>query len=132
MKEHNPAVKFIDTPHYKGDDRRRQENLPRVSCLVPVTIDDESPEKKPFYGKCLNISHGGGKIFTHELVNTSSLLKITFYLQRGDDFISCTPITGRVVHVHRKGDNYIVNVDFRGAVFYEHGIQELIELNSKK
>lgn len=131
MKEHNPAIKFIDTTHYKGDDRRRQENLPRVPCLVPITIDDESPKKEPFYGKCINICHGGGKIFTHELVNQQSLIKITFYLQKGDDFHACTPITGRVVHVHKKGSNYIVNVDFRGAVFHEHGIQELIDLNSK-
>ena len=131
MKEHNPAVKFIDTTHYKGDDRRRQENLPRVPCLVPITIDDESPKKEPFYGKCINICHGGGKISTHELVNQQSLLKITFYLQRGDDFHACTPITGRVVHVHKKGNNYVVNIDFRGAVFHEHGIQELIDLNSK-
>ncbi len=132
MKDHNPAVKFIDTTHYKGDDRRRQENLPRVSCLIPVTIDDESPEKKPFYGKCLNISHGGGKLVSHELINQQSLVKITFYLQRGGDFVSCTPITGRIVHVHRKGNNFVANIDFRGAVFYEHGIQELIDLNLKK
>lgn len=132
MKDHNPAVKFIDTTHYKGDDRRRQENLPRVSCLIPVTIDDESPEKKPFYGKCLNISHGGGKLVSHELINQQSLVKITFYLHRGEDFVSCTPITGRVVHVHRKGNNFVANIDFRGAVFYEHGIQELIDLNLKK
>ena len=131
MKDNNPAVIFIDSEHYKGDDRRRQENLPRVSCLVPVTIADESPSKEPFYGKCLNISHGGAKIFTHELINQQSLLKITFYLQRGDDFVSCTPISGRVVHVHRKGTNYVVNVDFRGAIFHEHGIQELIDLNIK-
>ena len=132
MKDHNPVVKFIDTRHYKGDDRRRQENLPRVSCLIPVTIDDESPEKKPFYGKCLNISHGGGKLVSHELINQQSLVKITFYLQRGGDFVSCTPITGRIVHVHRKGNNFVANIDFRGAVFYEHGIQELIDLNLKK
>ena len=40
-------------------------------------------------------------------------------------------ITGRVVHVHHKGEFYYVNCDFRGAM-YEHGIQELIELHILK
>jgi len=132
MKDHNHIVKYIDTPGYRGDDRRRPENSPRVPCMVPVTVDDESPDKEPYYGKVMNIGHGGCKLFTHELVNQSALLKITFYLQRGEDFHKCTPITGRVVHVHGKGSNYVVNVDFRGAIHYEHGIQELIDINSKK
>ena len=101
MKEHNPAVKFIDTTHYKGT-TGEDKKISKSTLVLFRSQLMMNHQKEPFYGKCINICHGGGKISTHELVNQQSLLKITFYLQRGDDFHACTPITGRVVHVHKK------------------------------
>ena len=92
MKEHNPAVKFIDTTHYKRRPQKTRKFTKSALSCSGITIDDESPKKELFY-KCINICHGGGKISTHELVNQQSYLKITFYLQRGDDFHACTPTT---------------------------------------
>jgi len=130
-KPHNPAVEYIDTKHYQGDDRRNRQNLPRVSLLVPASVDVGDPSKKPFTVKVINICHGGCSFWSHDLVNHSGLITMTFYIQRGGEFTAGTPITGRVVHVHRKGEFFHVNCDFRGAIHYEHGIQELIELNLK-
>jgi len=48
MKDHNPTVKFIDTPHYKGDDRRRQE-IYREFLVLPLSqLTMNHQRKNPF------------------------------------------------------------------------------------
>ena len=130
-REHNPVVPYIDTKHYQGDCRRHQQNLPRIPLVVPASVDVGDPTKDPFMVKVLNIAHGGCYFHSNNLLNHSGLVTLTFYIQRGREFTAATPITGRIVHVHHKGESYHVNCDFRGAIHQEHGIQELIELHSK-
>jgi hypothetical protein len=49
-----------------------------------------------------------------------------------DELIVCSPIHALVVRSHHTAnDHYIVNVDFRGALFHEHGIEHLIELHKQ-
>ena len=130
-KEHNPAIPYVDSKHYHGDCRRHQQNLPRVPLLVPASVDTGDPNKSTFHVKVTNIGHGGCKFCSHDLINHASLVTMTFYIQRGHEFTAATPITGRIVHVHKKGEFYYVNCDFRGALHHEHGIQEIIDANMK-
>ena len=130
-QDHNPVIPYIDTKHYQGDCRRHQQNLPRIPLLVPASVDVGDATKSIFHVKVTNICNGGCRFVSHDLVNHAGLVTMTFYIQRGDEFTAATPITGRVVHVHHKGEFYYVNCDFRGAIHYEHGIQELIEFHTK-
>ena len=129
-KEHNPAVKYIETKTYEGDDRRGLQNSPRVPCLEPVSIDDEDPKTRPFIGKAVNIGPGGAKILLHEVLNKSSIVMVTFYKHVGEDFEPCVPLTGKVAHVHARRDGWFVaNIDFRGAVYHEHGVETIMNQN---
>ena len=132
-KQHNPAVKWIDTKTYEGEVRRGLQNSPRVPCLEPCSIDDEDPKTRPFIAKAINIGPGGAKILLHEILNKASIVMITFYRHAGEDFEPCVPVTGKVAHVHKRKDGWFqCNIDFRGAVDHEHGIEDLMNDNIRR
>lgn len=125
----NPAKMFVDNSHYRGDCRRQ---YPRYKIITPATCIEA--DKKPEMVKVVNLGMGGCKFVGHSLVNTQASISMQFYTHSDDDeWRACVPIHGRVIHVHSKGDDhYIVNLDFKGTLFAEHGIEELINQNGKK
>ena len=132
-RQNNPIVEWIETKAYRGEDRRALQNSPRVPCLEPCSIDDENPETKPFIGKCVNIGPGGAKILLHEILNKFTIVMITFYKHVGREFEPCVPVTGRVSHIHPRKDGWFVaNIDFRGAVYHEHGIEIIMNDNIRR
>ena len=124
----NSAKMFVDNSNYRGDCRR---NYPRYKIITPATLIDA--EKKPEMVKVVNLGFGGCKFVGHTLVNTQASASMQFYLQSDDDdWKSCVPIHGRVIRVHSKDENtFIVNLVFKGALFAEHGIEQLINQNGK-
>ena len=123
----NPAKMFVDNTTYRGDCRRSK---PRYKVLVPATLVER--DKEPEMVKVVNIGHGGCKFVGHNLVNTQGSVSMQFYLHCSEnEWRAATPIHGRVIHVHQKNDLYIVNVDFKGSIFHEHGIEQLIEEHAR-
>ena len=63
-------------------------------------------------------------------------ISMTFYTPseaNAEELIACSPIHALVVRSHHTAtDHYIINVDFRGALFHEHGIEQLIEIHKHK
>lgn len=123
----NPAKMFIDNSSYRGDCRR---NTSRFKVLVPATM--QQPEHQPEMVKVINIGHGGCKFIGHTLVNTQGSISLQFYLHCDEnEWRAATPIHGRVVRVHSKNELFVVNVDFKGSIFHEHGIEQLIEEHAR-
>ena len=122
MKENNPTKMFIETKTFEGYCRR---NTPRYGVLIPASMRFNEND---FIVKVLNISHGGCKFAGVENVNTQGTISMTFYKPCNEEgFKECIPIHGRVIHVHKKKALYVVNIDFKGILFNEHGIQDIID-----
>ena len=129
MKDLNPTKKFITTTNYEGYCRRE---IPRYGCLVPATLTFNEKES---IVKVLNIGHGGCKIAMSNSLNTQGTVSLTFFRPCDEnDYKECVPIHGRVIHVHKKKNLYIINIDFKGILFDEHGIESIIknELDKQK
>lgn len=127
MKDHNPPKVFIHTKMYEGYCRRATT---RYSCLAPASL---SFNNNQYIVKVLNISHGGCKFAGTQNVNTQGTISLTFYRPCDDnEFKECIPIHGRVIHVHKKKSLYIVNIDFKGILFHEHGVQDIIDESERK
>ena len=129
MKDHNPTKQFITTATYEGYCRR---DIPRYGCLVPAALTANEQES---IVKVINIGHGGCKIVAPNSLNTQGTISLTFFRPcTENDYKECVPIHGRVIHVHQKKKLYVINIDFKGILFDEHGIQSIIdsELSKKK
>ena len=122
MNQNNPAKDFITTKTFEGYCRRSST---RYSVLIPASLEFNEYNS---IVKVLNISHGGCKIAKSENLNTQGTISMTFYKPCNEEgFKECIPIHGRVIHVHKKNSLYIVNIDFKGILFNEHGIQDIID-----
>ena len=119
---------FIDNSRYRGDDRRMSK---RVKALIPATLHAAGAEE---IVKIVDISEGGCAWVGHLLVNVQATVSLQFYNQTEEGYVSCQPIHGRVVHVHKKENknSYLINCDFKGILFEEHGVRQLIEANTKR
>lgn len=122
MKDLNPVKPFIDVKSYEGYCRR---NYPRFKTTVIAQLILGEIEE---IVKVTDISHGGCHLLSTHQPNTEGAISISFLKkENGSDYILCTPVHGRVVHVHKRSNNFSSNVDFRGALFSEHGVQDIID-----
>jgi len=120
-------VRFIDTKNYRGDDRRNQ---PRHKIIVPVQIQYNEADEVV---KVTNLSHGGCHLLLDSLLNVRNSIKLSFFVgQAGGTYTLGTAIHGRVVHVHKRTHGYSANIDFRGVLFAEHGVEDIIQSYLKK
>ena len=122
MKDHNPAKPFIDVKAYQGYCRR---NYPRYKVIVAAQLILGDLHE---IVKVTDVSHGGCHILSTHPPNTEGAISLAFLKRNsGDSYTLCTPVHGRVVHVHKRTHGYSSNVDFRGALFSEHGVQDIID-----
>ena len=125
----SPPSMFIDNASYRGDDRRATR---RVKTVIPAMLMYGDKEE---FVKVVDLSEGGCAWIGHLLVNVQATVSMQFYLHTEEGYFSCQPIHGRIVHVHRKEkskEKYLINCDFKGIVFEEHGISKLIEQHKLK
>ena len=124
----NSTTMFIDNVNYRGDDRRATK---RVKTVIPATLSFAEAEE---IVKVIDLSEGGCLWGGHLAVNVQATVSLQFYLHKPEGYVSCTPIHGRVVHVHKKENknSFMINCDFKGIVFEEHGIRKLIEESLEK
>ena len=122
----NHEVKFVDSKHYRGDCRRHHR---RYSVVLPATLVYNENEGVV---KVLDISMGGCKMVANSHCSPHAKISMTFYIPseaNAEELVACSPIHALVVRSHHTStDHYIINVDFRGALFYEHGVDKLIEI----
>lgn len=122
----NDVVRYIDSKHYRGDDRRQYR---RINVSLPAKFIHSQDEK---IVKVLDLSMGGCRMMASEHCNPQSHISLIFYtpsLAKEGEFEACFPIFAKIVHSHHhltKG-YFIINVDFRGALFHEHGVEQLIK-----
>lgn len=122
MKDRNPAKPFIDVKSYAGYCRR---NYPRHKIVVASQLVIGNHVE---IVKVTDISHGGCHILATHPTNTEGAISISFLKKSSvNSYDLCTPVHGRVVHVHKRTNGYSYNVDFRGALFNEHGVQDIID-----
>ena len=83
--------------------------------------------------KVLDISMGGCKMVANSHCSPHATISMTFYIPseaNAEELVACSPIHALVVRSHHTSkDHYIINVDFRGALFHEHGVEKLIEIH---
>ena len=131
-KDHNPIVPNVSTHTYEGLCRRKPSDI-RFSVLEVCLVDDENPDEDPYIAKCTNLSDGGCKIISQNPLNKSSIVMISFYHHEGEEIIANVPITAKVVDVHQlKNKMYRINLDTRGSVFQEHGVERILLGYAKK
>lgn len=120
-------VQFIDSKHYRGDDRRA---YPRYKIIVPAQLQYNETDEVV---KVTDLSHGGCHILLTTLLNVQNAIKLSFFVgQAGGTYTLGTPIHGRVVHIHKRSHGYSANIDFRGALFAEHGVEDIIQAQMHK
>lgn len=121
---HNDEFHYVQTDKYDGLERR-QHNRHSVTEVAEITYNDRSE-----YCKIQNLSHGGCRLISKSKFNPHGLLTISF-LKEGtyDKFEKCLPLHGRVIGVHSSKSHkyYHYNIDFKGTLFQEHGVDKLIE-----
>ena len=122
MKDLNPIKPFVDVKTYEGYCRR---NYPRYKAVVIAQLVLADIQE---IVKVTDISHGGCHFLSVHQPNTEGAISLSFLKREaGDEYVICTPVYGRVVHVHKRTANYSSNIDFRGALFSEHGVQDIID-----
>jgi len=127
MKDHNLAKPFIDVKAYEGYCRR---NYPRFKTVVAAQLILADIHE---IVKVTDISHGGCHILSAHQPNTEGNISLSFLKKNsGDSYMLCTPVNGRVVHVHERTKMFSSNIDFRGALFNEHGVQDIIDQHLAK
>ena len=122
----NYEVRFVDSKHYRGDDRRQYK---RFNVSLPAKLIYNEAEK---IVKVLDLSMGGCRMVVNEHCNPQSNISMIFYtpsLAKVGGFEACVPVYAKVVHSHHyeTREHFIINVDFRGALFHEHGVEQLIK-----
>lgn len=118
------ARAFIDVQSYEGYCRRE---YPRYKINIPVFIFHNNEQHT---AKVKNISYGGCLLVTDFLLNTQSSISIQFLIKNdAGDFTPTANLHSRIVHVHKKHERFLINASFKGALFEEHGIQQIIDEN---
>ena len=122
MKDDNPVKPFIDVKSYSGYCRR---NYPRIKTVVVAKLILGDLDEMV---KVSDISHGGCHVLSTHPLNAEAAISLSFLKRENDDTYGlCTPVHGRVVHVHKRTHGFSSNIDFRGALFSEHGVQDIID-----
>jgi len=131
-REHNPVIPNVNIPTYTGLCRRKPGDI-RFSVLEVCLIDDEDPKEDPYIAKCTNLSDGGCKIISQSPLNKSAIIMINFYHHENEEIIANTPMTAKVADVHQlKNKMYRINLDMRGSVFADHGVERILLGYAKK
>ena len=114
---------FVDSTGNEIKDRRKREN-DRYRILTPAELMFN--EKHEFV-RIINLSYGGCQYLGTTKIPARSRINMTFF-NRNDEghYIGCSPIHGQVLNIIKRENYLSVNVDFKGIVYKEHGIEELI------
>ena len=112
----------VQTNKYDGLERRQN---PRVKTKVLAKLIHNDSED---WVTVINISHGGCRMVTNQKVNPQGTISLKFLHHLSEkEYKEMAPIHGRVIGVHKRHELYHTNIDFKGALFAEHGIDALYE-----
>ena len=108
----------------KPPKENRRDTL-RHKILVPASVFQKDEGTKMV--KVVNLGMGGCKFVGHNKFSIHKIIMIQFYIQTEDEeWISCTPINAKVLHVVAKNDRFITNLSFKSSIYAEHGIEHII------
>jgi hypothetical protein len=111
---------YVQTKLYDGIDRRQSART-KVKVVARLIVNEREA-----WVPVANISHGGCKAIIPFLINPQGVIAMQFLKREDNTFKEMTPIHGRVIGIHKKQNSYHTNIDFKGALFEEHGIADLI------
>jgi len=115
---------YVQNERYDGLERRQHPRF-SVSEVAEVNYNE-------LFDLCKiqNLSHGGCKLISKNKFNPHGLLTISFLKEnQHEKYEKCLPLHGRIIGVHSSKSHkyYHYNIDFKGTLFHEHGIDTLIE-----
>lgn len=121
---------FVDSKYYRGNCRRIQD---RYEVKGPVKLNYNEEDQMV---KLSNLSRGGCRLIANHHCRPQANIHLTFLIpsQINQKQLQVqSPILARVVRSHQTPhDNYIINIQFRGALLNNHGVDELIGRNLDK
>ena len=121
---------FVDSKHYRGNCRRIQDRF-EVKGSVKLNYNDQDQMVK-----LSNLSRGGCRLISKSHCSPQANVHLTFLVPskiHQQQLQVQSPILARIVRSHHTPhDHYIINIQFRGALLNEHGVDKLIEENLDK
>ena len=124
------ALIFVDSKYYRGNCRRIQDRF-EVKGSVNLNYND-----KDQMVKLSNLSRGGCRLISETHCSPQASVHLTFLVPskiHRQQLQVQSPILARVVRSHHtQHDHYIINIQFRGTLLNEHGVDKLIEQNLDK
>jgi len=121
---------FVDSKYYRGNCRRIQD---RYEVKGPVKLNYNEEDQMV---KLSNLSRGGCRLIANHHCRPQANIHLTFLIPskiNQKQLQVQSPILARVVRSHQTPhDNYIINIQFRGALLNNHGVDELIGRNLDK
>ena len=124
------ALIFVDSKYYRGNCRRIQDRF-EVKGSVNLNYNEQDQMVK-----LSNLSRGGCRLISKNHCSPQASVHLTFLVPskiHRQQLQVQSPILARVVRSHHtQHDHYIINIQFRGTLLNEHGVDKLIEQNLDK
>ena len=120
---HHDVFTIVQTKNYDGIDRRQTRRI-KTKVLARIIEPNNGRES---WVPITNLSHGGCKAILPFQLNPQGVVALQFLKHEGNTFKEMTPIHGRIIGIHKRQKSYHTNIDFKGALFEEHGIEHLMQ-----
>jgi hypothetical protein len=111
---------YIQTSKYEGIDRRQSPRT-KIKVVSKLLVNDVES-----WVPVVNLSHGGCKAIITFQINPQGVIAMQFLKKENNTFKEMTPVHGRVITTHKREKTFHTHIDFKGALFVEHGIDGLI------